>query len=111
MCYELKDIEQVLSDVLNLWCKTHRVIGLRLSMMTTGGVSAVPEALRLVPEKIAALADAQVLIATSIRSGRPASAPAKVIALFRERVSANNQRLNITTKTTLGMRATLLAGW
>jgi hypothetical protein len=97
MCYELNYIERLLSDALNLWCEAHGVVGLRLFIMTTGGVSAVPEALRLVPEKIAVLADAQVLIATSIISGRPASAPAKVIALFRERVSVNNQRLNITT--------------
>ena len=43
------------------------------------------------------LSDARILIATSVMSGRADSAPAKVIALFRERVSANNQRLNITT--------------
>jgi hypothetical protein len=50
-----------------------------------------------VSEKIAVLADAQILIATSLMSGRADSAPAKIIALFRERVGANKQRLNITT--------------
>ena len=68
-----------------------------LYVVTTGGASTVPEALRLVSEKIAVLADAQILIATSLMSGRADSAPAKIIALLRERVSANKQRLNITT--------------
>jgi len=51
------------------------------------------EALRMIPEKIAALADAQMIIATGILSGRPDLAPAEVIALYRGRVSANEQRL------------------
>ena len=40
-----------------------------------------------------ALVDAQILIATSLMSGRPDLAPAKVVALYRERVSDNEQRL------------------
>ena len=40
-----------------------------------------------------ALVDAQILIVTSLLSGRPDLAPAKVVALYRERVSANEQRL------------------
>jgi len=47
----------------------------------------------MIPEKIAALADAQMIIATGILSGRPDLAPAEVIALYRGRVSANEQRL------------------
>ena len=67
--------------------------GLRLFKMATGGVPAGPEALRMVPEKITALIDAQVLITTSVLSGRPDLAPAQVVALYRERVSDNEQRL------------------
>ncbi len=44
-------------------------------------------------EKIAAFADAQMVVATSVLSGRPDLAPVEVIALYRERVSANEQRL------------------
>jgi len=54
---------------------------------------AWPEALRMIPEKIMALVDAQILIATSVMSGRPDLAPAQVVALYRERVSDNEQRL------------------
>ena len=62
--------------------------------MATGGVPAVSEALRMVPEKIMALVDAQILITTSVLSGRPDLAPAQVVALYRERVSDNEQRLS-----------------
>ena len=80
-------------DTLRLACEAYSLIGLRLFEMATGGVPAVSEALRMVPEKIMALADAQILIAASILSGRPDLAPAQVVALYRDRVSANEQRL------------------
>lgn len=80
-------------DTLRLGCEAYSLIGLRLFEMATGGVPAVSEALRMVPEKIMALADAQILIAASILSGRPDLAPAQVVALYRDRVSANEQRL------------------
>jgi hypothetical protein len=80
-------------DALRLGCETYSLIGLRLFEMATGGVPAGPEALRMIPEKIMALVDAQILIVTSLLSGRPDLAPAKVVALYRERVSANEQRL------------------
>ena len=47
----------------------------------------------MIPEKIMALVDAQILVATSILSGRPDLAPATFVALCRERVSDNEQRL------------------
>ncbi len=80
-------------DILRLSYETYSLIGLRLFEMATGGVPAGPEALRMVPEKIMALVDAQILIAASIISGRPDLAPAQVVALYRERVSDNEQRL------------------
>jgi hypothetical protein len=61
--------------------------------VATGGVPALPEALRMVPEKITALIDAQILIAASVLSGRPDLALGRVVALYRERVSDNEQRL------------------
>ena len=80
-------------DTLRLGCETYSLIGLRLFEMATGGVPAVSEALRMVPEKIMALVDAQILITASVMSGRPDLAPAQVVALYRERVSDNEQRL------------------
>jgi len=47
----------------------------------------------MIPEKIAAFADAQMVVATSVLSGHPDLAPVEVVALYRERVSANEQRL------------------
>ena len=88
----LECIDEAILDTLNLLCESQTVVGLRLIKLTTGGVSAIPEALWLVPEKLAGLVDAQILVAASLTSGRPVSL-SEVIALFRERVRANNQRL------------------
>ena len=89
----LECIDEAILDTLNLLCESQTVVGLRLIKLTTGGVSAIPEALRLVPEKLAGLVDAQILVTASLMSGRPDLALSEVIALFRERVRANNQRL------------------
>ena len=80
-------------DTFCLGYEAHSLIGLRLFAMATGGVPALPEALRMVPEKIEAFVRAQMVVATSVLSGRPDLAPAEVVALYRERVSANQQRL------------------
>jgi len=80
-------------DTFRLGCEAHSLIGLRLFAMATGGVPALPEALRMIPEKIEAFVHAQMVVATSLLSGRPDLAPAEIVALYRERVSANEQRL------------------
>ena len=80
-------------DTFRLGCEAHSLMGLRLFAMATGGVPPLPEALRMIPEKIAAFADAQMVVATSVLSGHPDLAPVEVVALYRERVSANEQRL------------------
>ena len=89
----LNPVAQLSFDTLHLGGEALSLIGLRLFKMATGGVPAGPEALRMGPEKIMALVDAQILIAASILSGRPDLAPAKVVALYRDRVSDNEQRL------------------
>ena len=89
----LNPVAQLSFDTLHLGREALSLIGLRLFKMATGGVPAVPEALRMVPEKITALVDSQILIVTSVLSGRPDLAPAQVVALYRDRVSDNEQRL------------------
>ena len=89
----LNPVAQLAFDTLHLGREALSLIGLRLFKMATGGVPAASEALRMVPEKITALVDAQVLITASVLSGRPDLAPAQVVALYRERVSDNEQRL------------------
>ena len=91
--FSMSPMAKLSFDTLRLGCEAYSLIGLRLFEMATGGVPAVSEALRMVPEKTMALADAQILIAASILSGRPDLAPARVVALYRDRVSANEQRL------------------
>ena len=89
----MNPVAQHSCEALRLGCEAYSLIGLRLFKMATGGVPAVSEALRMVPEKITALIDAQVLIAASILSGRPDLALGRVVALYRERVGDNEQRL------------------
>ncbi len=66
----LNPVAQLSCEALRLGCEAYSLIGLRLFKMATGGVPALPEALRMGPEKITALIDAQILIAASI-SVRP----------------------------------------
>ena len=89
----LVSIERLFFDTFRLGCEAHSLVGLRLFQMATGGVPALPETLRMVPEKIEAFVHAQMVVATSVLSGRPDLAPAEVVALYRECVSANEQRL------------------
>ena len=88
----LNPVAQLSCEALRLGCEAYSLIGLRLFKMTTGGVPALPEALRMMPEKITALNDAQIVIAASVMSGRPDLALGRVVALYRERVSDNEQR-------------------
>ena len=89
----LNPVAQLSFNTLHLGREALSLVGLRLFKMATGGVPAGPEALRMIPEKIMALVDAQMLIVTSILSGRPDLVPAKVVALYRERVGDNEQGL------------------
>ena len=89
----LNPVAKLSCEALRLGCEAYSLIGLRLFKMATGGVPALPEALRMVPEKITALINAQILIAASVLSGRPDLALGRVVALYRERVSDNEQRL------------------
>ena len=89
----LNPVAKLSCEALRLGCEAYSLISLRLFKMATGGVPAVSEALRMVPEKITALIDAQIVIAASVMSGRPDLALGRVVALYRERVSDNEQRL------------------
>ena len=67
----LNPVAQLSCEALRLGCEAYSLIGLRLFKMATGGVPAVSEALRMVPEKIVALVDAQILIAARIMCASP----------------------------------------
>lgn len=84
---------------VDLWLATARlgfesqaVIGLRLVGMATGALPA-REAHLLVPEKMAALADAHYAVARAALTGRGPNAAEDVVRLYRRRVRANRRRL------------------
>jgi hypothetical protein len=70
-----------------LGLETQRVIGLRLVRLSAGGPAARSEALRMVSEKSAALAEATMTLA------RGGSAQ-KVIRRYRTHVRSNKRRLS-----------------
>ena len=85
---------------MRLGFEAQALIGLRLFRMVTGGVSAVAEAGRMLPGKAAALAEAQRIMALSVVTRQPHTAPAKVVPLSRGRVEANKKRLTKTRSET-----------
>ena len=72
---------------------SQRVIALRLMRLASGGTLAADEARRMVAEKMFALGEAQVAVATAWASGRAARAGRHASAPFRRRVRANRRRL------------------
>jgi hypothetical protein len=77
----------------SLWWEASRVIGMRMVLLSTGGDKASEEYARLIPEKVAALIDAQLSIGTDIMLGRGAGSAHKTVSLYRRRVRSNYRRL------------------
>jgi hypothetical protein len=78
---------QLTFDAALLGVETQRVIGLRLMKLSAGGPAAQAEALRMVSEKIAALAEAAITLARGGSAGT-------VIRLYRSHVRSNKRRLS-----------------
>ena len=85
--------QETLLGALYLAYEAQEVMVRRLIKFATGGLSAVPEALVLFPEKIVGVVAVQSVLALSLSCGRMDLAPLGIINDFRERVQANNQRL------------------
>jgi hypothetical protein len=94
--FHLDSSEKLFFDTFRLGCEAHSLMGLRLFEMATGGVPALPEALRMIPEKIAAFADAQMVVATSVLAGRPDLAPRGRCPLSRARERQRAAAHNVT---------------
>lgn len=77
----------------SLWWESYRVIGMRMALLTAGGDAATQEYARLLPEKIAALVDAQMAFGMDVMLGRTARSPQKTVSLYRRRVRSNYRRL------------------
>ena len=80
-------------DTLMLGLEAQSVIGLRLLKAAAGGAPARQEAALMVTEKAQAVIEAQSLLAHSLLAGQPHLGPARLVALFRGRVQANQDRL------------------
>jgi hypothetical protein len=85
---------QLSFNTVRLIFEAQALIGLRLFRIATGGVPAVAECSRMVPEKAAALVEAQRIVAVGALTGRSQGSPSKVVRLYRGRVSANKRRLS-----------------
>jgi hypothetical protein len=81
-------------DAARLACETQALVGLRLFRIATGAVPAFAEVGRMMPEKAAALSAAQTLAVEGAAAGTGDKVPAKVVALYRDRVKANKTRLS-----------------
>ncbi len=80
-------------DTVRLTCESGHVIGLRLALAARGGPDAQAELGRMIIEKARAAVDAHFMIASSLLSGEAHLAPARAVALYRDRVQANQRRL------------------
>jgi hypothetical protein len=80
-------------DAARLACESSQVIGLRFALAARGGQLAQTEAVRMVSEKAQAVLDAQFMVARSLLTGEVHLAPSRAVALYRDRVQANHQRL------------------
>ena len=80
-------------DAARLTCESGQVIGLRLALAARGGPDAQAELGRMVSEKARAAVDAHFMITSSLLNGEAHLAPARAVALYRDRVQANQRRL------------------
>ena len=82
------------ADAARLAFETQALVAQRFFRIATGAVPAFAEIGRMAPEKVAALSAAQALVAEGAVTGTGDKVPAKVVALYRERVKANKTRLS-----------------
>jgi hypothetical protein len=80
-------------DAMMLGLEAQSVIGLRMMKAAMGGEAAQREAALMVTEKAQAMVDAQRVLAESVLSGQPHLGPGRAVALYRQRVQANQRRL------------------
>ena len=81
-------------SVAKLTFDSQQVIGLRLLRLAAGGPAAEVESRRMVAEKLASIVEAQIRMAGEIATGRGHLAPARALAVFQRKVSANRRRLS-----------------
>jgi hypothetical protein len=81
-------------DAAKLGVTASMVIGLRVARIAMGGSRAKTESKRMVSEKVKVAQVAGMSAATDALTGRAHKSPAKTLALYQRRVSANLRRLS-----------------
>jgi hypothetical protein len=85
----------IAQDATRLSIEAQRVVALRLARLARGGKTGRAEAHRMVAEKVEALAQVQVAVATGVLSGQEAPAlTRKAIGIYGRRVRSNRRRLS-----------------
>jgi len=74
--------------------EAQQVIALRLAKLAAGGAAGRREARRMVSEKIATAAEAQMLLFGAASRGKSRQGAKSVLGLYRRRVGANKRRLS-----------------
>jgi hypothetical protein len=75
--------------------EAQNVVALRLMRLAAGGTSSQTEARRMINEKFAALADAQITGTAAAMAGRPADVVSgRILNTYKKRVRANRRRLS-----------------
>src|SRR5262249_35355969 len=82
-----------LTDAFAFAVACQQVVALRLMRIARGGTTAQHEMTRMVTEKAAAAAQAQLAAAHGLAPGGPAKAAVKAAAVYRRAVHANGRRL------------------
>lgn len=85
----------LVSKTVFLGFQAQNVIALRLIRLAAGGTPSQAEAVRMVTEKVAALAEVQIIGATAAITGQSADVTAvKILRKYKKRVGANRRRLS-----------------
>ena len=80
--------------MLQLGVSAQNVAALRLGHLAAGGTSSQAEFRRMIGEKFAALAEAQIIVAIGAVTGRSEHVTGKILHAYQKRVRANRRRLS-----------------
>lgn len=80
--------------MMQLGLAAQNVAALRLVRLVAGGTSSQAEAQRMISEKFAALAEAQIIVAVGAVTGRSENVAGKILQTYQKRVRANQRRLS-----------------
>lgn len=93
----LGDMFGLAASGTRLALEAQQVIALRLAKIARGGPKAREESVRMVAEKLRAQQESQRIVIEAIASGKPHTAPKRVMQHYLGKVGANRRRLRKET--------------